>query len=75
MIADDLSRVAFTLENRTGGRHETGLTVAGLPNGSYAVAVSGRVVTTLRGSPVAERLRLPIGGEPTTEVTITRSAR
>ena len=41
-VADDLSRVQFVLENRGGGAHATGLSVAGLPAGDYAVSVDGR---------------------------------
>ena len=33
VVADDLSRIQFTLENRTGGAHTTGLSIAGLPAG------------------------------------------
>lgn len=41
-IADDLSRIEFTVENRTGGAHTTGLSIEGLPAGGYDVVVSGR---------------------------------
>ncbi|HSC28647.1 MAG TPA: DUF5695 domain-containing protein, partial [Vicinamibacterales bacterium] len=49
-IADDLSRIEFTIENRAGRSHQTALTVAGLPAGNYTVAVGGRSVATVAGS-------------------------
>lgn len=72
VISDDLSRIQFTLENRTGGAHRTGLTVAGLPAGEYAVAVDRREVTTVRGGPQTSKVVLPIRSSPIAEVTITR---
>jgi uncharacterized protein DUF5695 len=71
IVADDLSRVQFTLENRTGGTHETGLSVAGLPAGDYTVSVGGRTVTTIAGSNVETHVHLPVSGT-TVPVVISR---
>jgi hypothetical protein len=72
VIGDDLSRIQFVLENRTGGAHQTGLRVAGLPAGDYAVAVDGRQVATVRGTPDETKIVLPVGATPTARVTISR---
>lgn len=72
VVADDLSRVQFTLENRTGGAHETTLSLAGLPAGDYSVAIDGKTVTTVKGSPVAVRVPLPVSAAATAQVTIAR---
>jgi hypothetical protein len=75
VFADDLSRVQFTLENRTGGAHETGLMVAGLPAGEFTVSVDRKTVATVRGSDKETRVVLPVGDGPTTQVTIARVVR
>jgi len=49
VVADDGSRIQFTLENRTGGAHETGLRIAVLPAGEYAVAIGNRKIGAIRG--------------------------
>jgi hypothetical protein len=72
VIHDDLSRIEFTLENRTGRAHETRLTLAGLPAGSYAVSVDGRTVATLNGSSAEQKVMLPVGTSPAAQVTIAR---
>ncbi len=51
VVSDALDRMQFMLENRTGGAHETGLWIAGLPEGNYAVSVDGRPAGQLAGSP------------------------
>jgi uncharacterized protein DUF5695 len=71
-VSDDLSRLQFTLENRTGPAHRTGLSVAGLPEGEYRVAVDGVGVATVRGSGT---VALPVGPARTAAVTLTRNAR
>jgi hypothetical protein len=57
VVADDLSRIEFTVENRTGGAHTTELSADGLPAGDYVVAVDGKRVER-RGSQIS----LPISG-------------
>jgi len=42
-----LREIAFTLENRSGDRHETRLHLAGLPPGAYRVLVGQREAATL----------------------------
>ena len=72
-VVDDLSRVEFTLENRTGGAHEAGLTLAGLPSGHYEVSVNGRTIGSLEGAPEITRVSLPLGAAPTEQVAIHRT--
>jgi hypothetical protein len=72
VIADDLSRVEFTLENRAGEAHETRLTIAGLPAGDYAVTVGGGSVAAIRGGGQAEqKIELPVSGA-VVRVTVAR---
>jgi hypothetical protein len=73
VVADDLSRVQFTLENRTGGAHETTLTIAGLPAGEYTLTVGGRVAAgTVQGGATAQRVALALGAGAMTDVAISR---
>ena len=71
VVADDRSRVQFTLENRTGRAHETGLSIAGLPAGEYAISVDGRSVTTVQGSAIDRIVQLAVAGE-SAQVVILR---
>jgi hypothetical protein len=73
-IADDLSSIQFTVENRTGGPHQTHLMLAGLPPGDYTVAVDGRSAATVRGAREATKVALPLGAGSAASVTITRTA-
>ena len=73
LVADDLSRIAFTLENRTGAAHRTGLTVSGLPAGEYTVIVDGRRVGSIQGSRDERTLALPLDASPTAAVTIRKA--
>ncbi len=72
VVADDLSRIEFGLENRTGGPHRTGLTVAGLPEGDYQVAVEGSAVAAISGGRETRQIALPVGAPGTSLVTIAR---
>jgi hypothetical protein len=73
VVADDLSWIQFTLENRGGGAHKTALGIAGLPKGEYAVTVGGRAVTTLQGGSDGEqKVLLPVDGAAPVAVTIQR---
>jgi len=74
-VADDLSHIEFTLENRSSSAHQTGLTIAGLPAGEYAVTVDGRRVTAIQGTRESRTIRLPMGSAPTSQVTIARTNR
>lgn len=60
MVRDDLSRIALTLENRSGGAHETGLTLQGLPAGEYVVTVDGRRIGRVAGGATASTIPLPL---------------
>jgi Family of unknown function (DUF5695) len=66
VVADDLSRIEFVVENRTGGAHTTGLSIEGRM-GSYRVTVDGKEVAG--GGPV---IALPISGASTARVRIER---
>ena len=59
VIADDLSRIAFTLENRSGGPHTVGLSIDGLAGGEYDVTVDGRRVARIDGAKPAT-IALPV---------------
>lgn len=74
VVSDNLARIQFTLENRTGRPHETGLEISGLPAGEYAVAVDGRSIATVRGgTPQVQRILLPVAAVPSVQVTIFRA--
>jgi hypothetical protein len=76
VVDDGLARIQFTLENRTGGEHQSGLRISGLPAGEYAVAVGGRTVATMRGGATQENsVALPVSAAATVQVTIARTAR
>ena len=72
-VADDLSRVQFVLENRAGGAHATGLSVAGLPTGDYSVSVDGRDVATIKGGS-ATLVSLPVSAASSVRVVIAHGA-
>jgi hypothetical protein len=61
VVADDLSRIQFTVENRTGGAHTTGLSIEGLPASEYDVVVGGRKAAAASGSRI-QLLSLPVSG-------------
>jgi hypothetical protein len=61
VVADDLSRIQFALENRTGRAHTTGLSIEGLPAGEYDVIVGGRKSAAASGSKI-QLLSLPVSG-------------
>jgi hypothetical protein len=71
-VADDLSRIEFTLENRTGTAHRTELAVSGLPAGTYTVTVDGQPAATILGSDREQTVTLAVGASPTLPVTIVR---
>ena len=72
VVSDDLSRVQFALENRTGRAHETGLTVAGLPAGQYDISVDGKNVMTIDGSIGEKLIALPVSASSSVRVAIVR---
>jgi hypothetical protein len=69
---DALHRITFSLENRGGGRHDTIVHIAGLPPGTYQVAVQGRPLQTLTshgGEDQQVRVAMESNGA---SITITR---
>ncbi|HWP99306.1 MAG TPA: DUF5695 domain-containing protein [Vicinamibacterales bacterium] len=72
VVRDDISRIAFVLENRTGDAHETTLAVAGLPAGEYAVSADGRRVARLEGRATFQRVRLPVPAARAVRVLVER---
>jgi hypothetical protein len=72
VVSDALDRVAFTLENRGGGAHESVLWIAGLPEGRYAVTAGGRKEMEVQGGATKTSVALPVGASGTTRVEINR---
>jgi len=69
---NDLSRIAFVLENRAGDGHESEIRLAGLPSGAYQVRTRKRLVKRLI-SRKGEDQEITIHVDPgTTPVAITR---
>jgi hypothetical protein len=69
---DALRKISFTLENRAYGRHQTQIDLAGLPAGTYRVAVGNRHLQKLKSeNGENERIVMPIDSNET-RVTITR---
>ena len=76
IVADDLSRVQFVVENRSGGAHTTGLSIAGLPAGDYVVTVDGRDIATIPGGSATPTLvAVPVGAGSGVRVVLARTAR
>jgi Family of unknown function (DUF5695) len=71
VVADDLSRIQFVLENRTGGAHQTGLSIAGLPAGEYEVMVDGKRAATAKGAQPSV-ITLTVGAAPSARIAISR---
>jgi len=61
VVADDLSRIEFVVENRTGGAHETGLSISGLPEG-YRITAGGKDIAAAAASGL---VKLPVSGAST----------
>jgi hypothetical protein len=58
---EPLTRLAFTVENRSGDPHETALRIRGLPGGAYSVAVDDRPPASVTAGRAETEVRLPIG--------------
>ena len=71
VVSDTLDRIQFVLENRTGPAHTTGLSISGLPAGTYTVTVDGRAVATIAGAQ-ATIVQLPVAAAATARVSIAR---
>ncbi|HET7221204.1 MAG TPA: hypothetical protein VFJ02_24280 [Vicinamibacterales bacterium] len=72
VVADDLARLDFTIEDRAGRAHETTVTIAGLPAGRYEISAAGRRVATVDGGSDG-RVSLRIDGM--TNITVVKRAR
>jgi len=74
VVKDDLSEIAFTLENRGTNEHTTRLTLRGLPKGAYAVLAAGKKLRTIEGdTKTGAILELPVpAGSKTVSVVIKR---
>jgi hypothetical protein len=73
VVSDALDSVQFTVENRAGGAHETGLSLRGLPPGRYTVTVDGRKSGELEGGAAATRLALQVTSASVARVVIARA--
>lgn len=71
-VSDDLYRITFTLENRSGRPHGTRLLLTGLPKGNYGVQVSGRLVTSIRGGTNEQAIMIPVSDPGPSQVSIMR---
>ena len=72
ILSDALDRIQFTVENRSGGAHETGLWITGLPAGSYTVTVDGRPAGKLQGGAARKKVLLPVSAAGGAKVSISR---
>jgi hypothetical protein len=73
IASDSLERIQFTVENRTGGAHETGLWIAGLPQGRYTVTAGSQRIADVTGGSKKTRVGLPVGAAATTRIEIVRA--
>lgn len=73
LFDDSLTRISFTLENRSGDEHQTTLTISGLPSGYYQFSIDGKVTSRFPSKPGQEVL-LSVLSSPMhyTVVTITK---
>jgi hypothetical protein len=60
-VADDLSRLQFTVENAGTAAAPATLTLEGLPAGRYEVQFDGEVLATLQGGEA--EVRLPVSAD------------
>jgi hypothetical protein len=71
-LSDDLSRVAFRIENRASRPHATHLRIMGMPAGNYAISVNGSQVATFSGSNEEQLIPVALPSAEDTAVTIVR---
>ena len=71
-ISDDLSTVAFRIDNRAERPHYTYMRIRGMPSGTYAISVNGSSVVTFSGSDQEQIIRLPLPSGENAAVTIAR---
>ena len=71
-FTDGLGEIKFTLENRAGARHETGIRVSGLPAATYQVFLGDRAVQKFSSDgAIEENVVIPVD-ESTVAVRIAR---
>lgn len=74
-FTDSLSAISFMLENRSGDAHETSVTIAGLPAGTYKVTSGNRAAQSLEISDAQKDAQFSVQmGTSGTSVKITRTA-
>ncbi|MEO5895029.1 MAG: DUF5695 domain-containing protein [Vicinamibacterales bacterium] len=61
-VGDALDRLQFVIENRSGGAHETGLSISGLPAGNYTLTIDGRAAGSVAGGDARSVVPLRING-------------
>lgn len=71
-ISDDLTSVAFRVENRAKRPHDTDMRISGMPSGNYAISVNGKSVATFSGSDQEQIVRVPLPSGEDAAVTIAR---
>jgi len=72
IISDDLHYIAFTMENRSRRTHDSGLLLAGLPEGNYSVRVDNRTIASIRGESAQQAIMLPVSDAASAQVSIMR---
>jgi hypothetical protein len=71
-ISDDLSAIAFRIDNRAKRSHDTDIRISGMPSGNYALSVNGRPAATFTGSDQEQIVRVPLPSGEDAAVTIAR---
>jgi Family of unknown function (DUF5695) len=71
-ISDDLSSVAFRIDNRAHRAHATQMRIGGMPSGNYAISVNGSQVANFSGSDQEQIVRVPLPSGEDAAVTIAR---
>jgi hypothetical protein len=71
-ISDDLSNVAFRIENRAGRAHATHMRISGMPSGNYAISVNGGQVATFSDSEREQIIQVPLPSGQDAAVSIAR---
>ncbi|MBN2182639.1 MAG: hypothetical protein JW715_12065 [Sedimentisphaerales bacterium] len=74
-VSDDLGRIDFTLENRSGHAHNSGLKLAGLPEGDYRVLLDERTIASINGGATEQLIILPVGDDAASRISIMRTNR
>ena len=62
-VSEDLSEVAFNLENRAPNQaklHTTEMQLSGMPSGSYEITLDGKPLRQISGGPLHQRIPLPV---------------